>query len=199
MGSIDYIKLYELQDKVLDVVFKTESIFYLTGGTCLNRFYQEKRYSDDLDFFTHINDDFNRAVKEIRNALVKLFDIDIEVNSKDFIRIKVDNFLQIDFINDRVMRYGKTIHLDNGYIVDNYINILANKITAVVSRDSVKDIFDIYLIDKFYEYNWDDILNIAHKKAVFSDDDLILRLKTFPLFMLKNIALVDVKSHSIVI
>ena len=49
MASIDYIKLYSLQDKVLDIIFKTENIFYLTGGTCLSRFYQEKRYSDDLD------------------------------------------------------------------------------------------------------------------------------------------------------
>jgi len=55
MGSIDYKTLYDLQDRVLDTVFKTEQVFYLTGGTCLNRFYYEKRYSDDLGFS---NDDF---------------------------------------------------------------------------------------------------------------------------------------------
>ena len=55
MGSINYKVLYELQDKVLDVVFKTENEFYLTGGTCLNRFYTEKRYSDDLDFLQKIS------------------------------------------------------------------------------------------------------------------------------------------------
>lgn len=48
-----YQKLYELQDEVLEVVFSVENIFYLTGGTCLSRFYQEKRYSDDLNFFTN--------------------------------------------------------------------------------------------------------------------------------------------------
>jgi|GEM_PF-1021224 len=52
MGSIDYKKLYLLQDEVLKVVFATEHEFYLTGGSCLSRFYVEKRYSDDLDFFT---------------------------------------------------------------------------------------------------------------------------------------------------
>ena len=59
MENINYKKLYDLQDRVLNVIFETEQIFYLTGGTCLSRFYQEKRYSDDLDFFTHSNNDFN--------------------------------------------------------------------------------------------------------------------------------------------
>ncbi len=53
MGSIEYDKLYELQDSVLRIVFATEKEFYLTGGTCLSRFYKAKRYSDDLDFFTN--------------------------------------------------------------------------------------------------------------------------------------------------
>jgi len=54
MGSLDYKKLYALQDEVLEKVFAVEDEFYLTGGTALSRFYQEKRYSDDLDFFTPI-------------------------------------------------------------------------------------------------------------------------------------------------
>ncbi len=43
MGSIDYKALYTLQDEVLALVFKVENEFYLTGGTCLSRFYLEKR------------------------------------------------------------------------------------------------------------------------------------------------------------
>lgn len=48
MGIIDYTKLYELQDAVLSVVCSTEGDYYLTGETCLNRFYHEERYSDRL-------------------------------------------------------------------------------------------------------------------------------------------------------
>ncbi len=193
MDNINYLKLYELQDKVMDVVFETENIFYLTGGTCLSRFYNEKRYSDDLDFFTHINDDFSRALREIKIVLSIKFIVVEEVSSKDFVRLKIDNLLQVDFVNDRVMRYEKTIHLDNGYIIDNVKNILANKITAVIGRDSAKDIFDIYLIDKFYDHDWNHILNIAHTKAGFSNTDLIIRLKTFPIILLENIVLKDDK------
>lgn len=53
--QIDYSKLYQVQNEVLDVVFSEESIFYLTGGTCINRFYSEKIYSEYLDLFTNGN------------------------------------------------------------------------------------------------------------------------------------------------
>jgi predicted nucleotidyltransferase component of viral defense system len=191
MGSIDYKKLYVLQDEVLDIVFATEQVFYLTGGTCLSRFYKEKRYSDDLDFFTHNSDDFNRATREIKVELAKKYQVEEEVTSKDFIRLKIDDFLQIDFVNDRVMRYKKSVHLDNGYIIDNCENILANKLTAVIGRDNPKDIFNIFLLDTFYDFDYAEILKIAHEKAGFNNDDLIIRLKTFPIMLLKNILLVD--------
>lgn len=192
MGCItNYKELYKLQDKVLDVVFSAENIFYLTGGTCLSRFYKEKRYSDDLDFFTHHNNIFARVIKEIKQLLNDNFDITEEVTSKDFIRLKINNLLQVDFINDRVMRYEKTIVLENGYIIDSYENILANKLTAVIGRDNPKDIFDIYLIDKFYKYDMKIILDIAHQKASFNNDDLIIRLKSFPMNLLKSINLKD--------
>lgn len=173
------------------MVFSAENIFYLTGGTCLSRFYKEKRYSDDLDFFTHHNNIFARVIKEIKQLLNDNFDITEEVTSKDFIRLKINNLLQVDFINDRVMRYEKTIVLENGYIIDSYENILANKLTAVIGRDNPKDIFDIYLIDKFYKYDMKIILDIAHQKASFNNDDLIIRLKSFPMNLLKSINLKD--------
>ena len=190
-GIIDYIELYKLQDKVLDVVFSAENIFYLTGGTCLSRFYKEKRYSDDLDFFTHYNDSFPRVIREMKQLLNDKLTVIEEVTSKDFIRLKIDNLLQVDFVNDRVMRYKEPIILDNGYVIDNIENILANKLTAVVGRDSPKDIFDIYLISKFYKYDMKVILDIAHQKAGFFNDDLIIRLKSFPIMLLQNINLTD--------
>ena len=71
MGSIDYKKLYSLQDRVLDKVFSVEDEFYLTGGTALSRFYKAKRYSDDLDFFTNSSTRFNFAIKNIGSVYIK--------------------------------------------------------------------------------------------------------------------------------
>jgi len=191
MGSIDYTELYALQDKVLDIVFEVEDEFYLTGGTALSRFYQEKRYSDDLDFFTNSSNRFNYAVKNIVAELVKAHIVEYEVDAKDFVRVKIDNLLQVDFVNDRVVRYKEPNILENGYRIDIIENILSNKITAVVGRDNPKDIFDIFLISQFYTVDWGEILEVAWEKCTFSHDDLIIRLKSFPSRLLQSINLVD--------
>lgn len=191
MDSLDYKKLYELQDQVLDVVFETENEFYLTGGTCLSRFYQEKRYSNDLDFFTNTSARYSFAVKNLKLALQKKFTIKVEVESKDFTRFKVNELLQLDFINDISVRYKDVVVSDKKYLIDNVENILSNKLTAVIGRDDPKDIFDIYLIAKFYSFSWVDMLESAHAKAGFFDDDLLVRLKSFPVELLNNINIID--------
>lgn len=191
MDSIDYKQLYKLQDRVLSTVFDVEKEFYLTGGTCLSRFYQEKRRSDDLDFFTNNSSRFSFAVKNIRVALQKDFKLDSQVESKDFIRFKIDELLQVDFVNDNSPRLKDVIVTDDKFLIDNVENILSNKLTAVIGRDNPKDIFDIYLICSFYSFSWPEILNSAHKKDVFSNEDLIVRLKSFPEILLKNVNCVD--------
>jgi predicted nucleotidyltransferase component of viral defense system len=97
----------------------------------------------------------------------------------------------IDFVNDRVDRYKEPNILDNGYKIDNIENILTNKLTAIIGRDNPKDVFDIYLIDKFNTVNYQDMLKIAQKKMFFTKDDLIIRLKSFPKILLKNINLIE--------
>jgi predicted nucleotidyltransferase component of viral defense system len=191
MGSIDYKKLYALQDTVLEKVFSVEDEFYLTGGTALSRFYQEKRYSDDLDFFTNSSTRFNFAIKNILTELSKEFTIENELDSRDFVRIKINGLLQVDFVNDRVPRYKEPKVLENGYKIDTIENILSNKITAVIGRDNPKDIFDIYLINRYYSIDWSEILESAQEKSVFSIDDLIVRLRSFPHRLLESINIID--------
>jgi hypothetical protein len=70
-------------------------------------------------------------------------------------------------------------------------NILSNKLTAVMGRDNPKDVFDIYLIWKFYDFDWETILESAHKKVEFSNAELIIRLKSFPKELLKEIKIID--------
>ena len=193
MDKIDYKLLYSLQDQVMMLIFETENIFYLTGGTCLSRFYIEKRYSDDLDFFTNQSPRYNFAVRNIKNKLKDRFKVSAEVESKDFSRLRVNDLLQIDFINDTAFRYGDIVITNEGFLIDNVFNILSNKLTAVIGRDDPKDIFDIYLISKYYSFSWNNILDAAHKKAVFSDEELIVRLKTFPQELFKNIKIIDTK------
>ncbi|MBN2372309.1 nucleotidyl transferase AbiEii/AbiGii toxin family protein [bacterium] len=191
---VDYDKLYYLQDRVLHIIFEEESEFYLTGGTCISRFYYAKRYSDDLDLFTNFSNTFPFSIKEILQRLTKknLF-YSIDTETKDFLRITVKEQscpLQIDFVNDKVKRFGKILIRDN-INIDNLNNILSNKLTAVISRDNPKDIFDIYLIALKETFDWSEILLQAKEKMHFEKENLIFRLHNFPAFLLKKLHLID--------
>ena len=149
---VDYKELYRVQDKILDIIFSEESIFYLTGGTCINRFYSEKRYSDDLDFFTSDNNLFRENIRRMYNIFGEnKISIEQVADSKDFVRIIVDDILKVDFINDRTFYYGKTLQSEKGHILDNAMNMLANKLSAVIGRDEPKDIFDLFLLSTLTE------------------------------------------------
>ena len=191
MGRIDYKKLYELQDEVFEIVFRVENIFYLTGGTCLSRFYVEKRYSEDLDFFADASPRYAFAVRRLKVNFLERFRLTVEVEAKDFTRFRINDLLQIDFVNEYAPRHKDVIVTPSGYLIDNVENILTNKLTAIIGRDNPKDVFDIYLIWKLYSFSWVEILDSAHKKAFFSDDELIIRLKTFPTELFDSLETTD--------
>ncbi len=191
MVQIDYVELYALQDRVLARIFSVASDFYLTGGSCLSRFYQEKRYSDGLDFFVTNSNRFGFSLKKIKALLSGEFEVSVDIEAKDFCRLKIDSLLQLDFVNDRVAYFKEPVILENGYVIDNIENILSNKITAVIGRDDPKDIFDIYLISRFYAFDWPEIIHSAKEKSAFNLEELIVRMKTFPTEFFNRINLVD--------
>ena len=65
----------------------------------MNRFYFEKRYSDDLDFFTNFSNTFSYSAREIIERISKEnHAVEKQVDSKDFIRIRITGegaFLQV--------------------------------------------------------------------------------------------------------
>ena len=90
MAKINFPELYRLQDKVLSIVFSMKTGFYLTGGTCLHRFYQEKRYSDDLDLFSNDCQLFRDDVRLVRRSLEDAaLSLEIRADSRDFVRLIV--------------------------------------------------------------------------------------------------------------
>lgn len=170
---------------MLQVLFPEEIFhnFYLTGGTALNRFYYPVRYSEDLEFFTNENSIFREEVRLIMEALEKakipfLKTVDI----RDFVQLvcfpEKEN-LKIYFVNDRVYRYGKFTYIQ-GIRIDSIINILANKICSVVSKDEAKDVADLITICLNEDFVWDEMIEIAQKKEGFEKLVLVERLKSFP-------------------
>ncbi len=185
--KIVYEELYSLQNQIMKIVFSLDNNFYLTGGTALHRFYFGLRYSDDLDFFTYKDVLFAESIDEL---LDKIDDYGLNyhrsVRSKDFQRIIIEERLQLDFVNDHSYRYGKS-ELRGDYRIDNIINILTNKLSAIVDRDEEKDIFDLFAIARNQHFIWEDVLSIVNNKSLVDTEIIIERIRNFPLEWLKKI------------
>lgn len=187
----DYRKLYLLQDKFLKWWSGLRLPFYLTGGTALGRFYLNHRYSEDLDFF--VNDDslFLKYIERIKNEIGKHFKVNLQhaLFTDDFSRIFItenDLDLKIEFVNDVSYRAGNPVSLYFG-LLDIPVNILSNKLGAIISREEPKDILDIVNISAKYSFNWQDIFYHSKQKSVINEIDVAERLSTFPVSLLENI------------
>jgi len=191
MENIDYKKLYKIQDEVLSIIFEESTELYLTGGTCLSRFYYAKRYSVDLDLFAYSSNRFHFIIRSLLDKFsLKEIPYSVVTETKDFVRLLVRNVLQVDFVNDRV-KYIGTVQIRDNYYIDNISNILANKVTAILSRDNIKDVFDLYLIAKYNSFNWTEIIKSAREKMVFGIEEFCDRLVSFPRNLIHRLNLID--------
>ena len=124
-----------------------------------------------------------------KDAILK--NLIFQLRRKCFTRFQINQLLQVDFVNDLCSRYKDVVVLENNYLIDHIENILSNKLTAIMGRDDPKDIFDLYLISKYHSFSWENILNSAHEKMQFHDDDLVIRLKSFPKKLLDKLDIID--------
>jgi hypothetical protein len=142
-------KLYPFQDEVLKVINHLETGFYLTGGTAASRGYLNHRYSDDLDFFVNDEPDFVLWVERVIQALSLIENWDLEILSRydRFVRLNLaqsELALKLEFINDVPSRVGEVINHPTLGRLDTAENILANKLTALLSREEPKDLADVW-------------------------------------------------------
>ena len=172
-------RLYPLQDEVLELVKAAKVDFYLTGGTALSRCYLNHRYSDDLDFFLNAHPDFKAQSQKVISLIkARKLAYSASTTTDTFIRILVqqdDISLKIDFVNDVPFRYGVTEKIRIFPKVDNWRNILSNKICAM-SRQEAKDLADILFIANRYEFSWEDIFSEAREKDLWVEPIEICKL-----------------------
>ncbi len=184
-------KLYPFQNKILSIVSKCKNNFYLTGGTALGRFYLKHRYSDDIDLFLNNAKDFNAQADKIFENLIKSKLVCETISkSNDFRRIVCGDEqveLKIDFVNDVDYHTGELVRFKTYPRVDNWKNILVNKITALDRREP-KDVADILFLSKNYKFKWDEIFEEALKKVNYIDPlDTSTILNEFPAEFLDKI------------
>ncbi len=177
-GEIDFFEntLYPLQDELLRLI-QTDK-FYLSGGTCLSRFYFDHRYSEDLDFFyngyQYPKEDFHIVFREIVNRISKSFETEINIDGEYFKRGFVYNqdvILKIEFIYENYKVIGQR-ELRNGVYIDSKENIATNKITAIYDRKTAKDFVDLYYL--MQEIQFEQVIEWAKYKIVPLDYEGVL-------------------------
>ena len=142
-------KLYPFQDEVLKIINRLETGFYLTGGTAASRGYLNHRYSDDLDFFVNDEPDFVLWVERVIQSLSLIKNWELEILSRydRFVRLNLNQSklaLKLEFINDVPSRVGEVINHPTLGRLDTAENILANKLTALLTREEPKDLADVW-------------------------------------------------------
>lgn len=192
LSEIDYSKLYPLQDKVLEMIIPEMPGFYLTGGTALSRFYLNHRFSDDLDFFYNRGSDFKKITERVRQVLKEKFVLNekVSVIAEDFVRyiIQDETILKLEFVNDVAYKWGPVL-ISNGFVpLDNPANILSNKLTALVSREEPKDVFDIVSLAEHFSFEWKEIYHHANEKQGMNEIDVSNKLASFPVKLLNQLS-----------
>ncbi|MBV6511605.1 MAG: hypothetical protein FMNOHCHN_01087 [Ignavibacteriaceae bacterium] len=190
MSEKDYKNIYLLQDKFLNWWKDQNLPFYLTGGTALGRFYLKHRFSEDLDFFANEDPEFKRHIEFIRNSLNSGFSLKSEVTvfTNDFCRFFITEgeiSLKIEFVNDVSARVGIPVRYQYG-LLDTPLNILSNKITAILGRDEPKDIFDLVSLSHNFSFTWEAVFQIAKAKALINEIDFSQRIRSFPVNLLAS-------------
>lgn len=184
--------LYPLQDKTLAVLARVPVPFYLTGGTALSRGYYHHRYSDDLDFFVNRDDQFSRYIEKIINELDKHFEIKVDLKTQSYVKVIVDKILKVEWVDDVAYRFGELQTMKLYPKVDNVLNILSNKISAILSRDEAKDVVDLWVISKNNKIDWRAVFTDAgHKAGGMFPPELVKRLDSFPKELFKTVKWAD--------
>lgn len=132
--------------------FAHEQRFFLTGGSALGLFYLDHRRSYDLDLFT------SEAVdgKEVQNLVFRVAD---EIGADcvavrtapDFHRFKLTRGEEreiIDAMVDRAPQLDAEKASFDGIRVDTLREIIANKLNTLLSRTELKDVVDLYFLEK---------------------------------------------------
>jgi Nucleotidyl transferase AbiEii toxin, Type IV TA system len=143
--------LTPLQDEVLKAFFAHETRFFLSGGGALAGFHLGHRRTHDLDLFTLTDalDDGERTLTATAPDLGATFEL--LQTSPDFRRALLrrrGEAVIIDLVRDRAVQ-GPAAKLSFGVVrVDPPQEILANKLCTLLSRSELRDLVDVYALER---------------------------------------------------
>ena len=198
----------DLQREILHIFSKIpdSKIFYLTGGTALAEFYLAHRKSFDLDIFTTekgIIVPFSYAFEE---EIKKRFFLKVIRRFETFVEFEVlekEKSTRIQLALDSPFRFEKPLDSDIGVKVNDYKDLIIDKLLAFFGRAEPRDAIDLFFIlktedlwelielakqkDSGFDIYW---LAVAlHKVKEYPDD-----INDLPVEMIKEISIKELKN-----
>lgn len=144
-------QLSPLQEEILQAFFRREDRFFLSGGAALAGFHLGHRRTADLDIFTTSNildaaDAALRAAAQDLNATVEA-----EQTTPDFrrriVRRGADR-VKVDLVVERAAQIFPDKLRKGDVLVDPPEEILANKLCTLLSRSEIRDLVDVYALER---------------------------------------------------
>lgn len=159
-------RLTDLQREFLKEFFRREKRFFLSGGAALSGFYFGHRETHDLDLFTleDILDEGFTAIKQtadILNATVE--SIQTTPDFRRFLISRKTDAIVVDIVREYVPQMFAEKPVINGIRVDAPEEILANKLCALLSRSEIRDLIDVFTLEK-NGYRIEDVFAAAASK-----------------------------------
>ena len=160
-------RLTALQRALLDGFFRHERRFFLTGGAALAGFYLYHRTTLDLDLFTLDPEAFQTGRRVLDTVAAELGAIvEVRQHAPGFARVVVTRAgesVVVDLVLERVPQTAGPKRTVGMIEVDPIEEILANKLTALLSRVEERDLVDLLCLER-RGYRVEDALSAALAK-----------------------------------
>jgi hypothetical protein len=143
----------DLQREIL-LIFSTipdSDMFYLTGGTALTEFYLAHRKSFDLDIFTTEKALVIPFSHTFEDEIKKVFQIKVIRRLETFVEFEVsgkDEETRVQIALDSPFRFENPVDSDIGIKVNDYTDLIADKLLAFFGRAEPRDAVDLFFILK---------------------------------------------------
>jgi hypothetical protein len=143
--------LDSFQEEILRKFFSRESGYFLSGGGALAGFYLGHRETKDLDLFT-LRNEIEGGYEILRDIAAEMSaNVEVLQSAPDFKRVLISrgsDSVVVDLVREYVYQIDEKKRIINGICVDTPGEIFANKLAALLSRSEVRDLIDVYQLEK---------------------------------------------------
>jgi Nucleotidyl transferase AbiEii toxin, Type IV TA system len=145
-------RLTPLQRELLTAFFRHEHRFFLTGGAALAGFYLHHRPTLDIDLFTLDPEAFESGRRVLAVSAAELgATVAVRQHTPGFERYVVARDAEtvvVDLVLERAPQTAGAKRTIGSITVDPIEEILANKLTTVLSRAEERDLVDLLFIER---------------------------------------------------